>query len=729
MLNLSSYPLKENEVSLLTKGLKFIPKPSKPNKEVVREAFENFSRRIKLAEFFSHSKDTEREPKLFHPKSNWVPPDVLLNPEIIENLNELKNDIENVSLSQQETNLTKDELKAIKSLRNNKAIIIKPADKGSSTVIMNRADYLKEGYRQLSNEKHYKKLPKPIYPNVSKKISDTLDFLHSKNIINKKQLEYLDVPPNPRDRKFYLLPKIHKEKNTWGDGGRIPPGRPIVSDCSSDTYRISEYIDHFLGPLAITHDSYVRDTPNFLEKLSSINPAPDSLLITLDVDSLYTNIDNQDGFEAVKESFNKNPDPKRPDKQILELLKICLENNDFTFNDEWFLQVGGTAMGKKFAPNYANLFMAKWEQEALSKCPKQPQFYLRYLDDIFIIWPHSREDFNNFFEILNSHHPNITLKSCIAEKSIDFLDVTIFKGPQFNSKGILDTKVYFKPTDTHELLHKSSYHPKHTFKGIVQSQIIRFYRICNNTSDFDNACSILFRTLKHRGYAPRFLRTMKKETLLRLQPNGKSSKCNKARCKTCPHITETNSILSTQNTLVPLKENLNCQSEGVVYAIKCSNCKAMYVGETSRKLHERFTEHRSNINTKKSGPVAKHFNEICPNMDFLTITPLEHVQRKILDTFMGLLDRVDILALLQREQYWIKKLKTIAPFGLNKRREIPPPIPFALQFSDQAADINKLVKTFYEKFRLQRFGTFLRYQFVSAYKRNKNLKDMLISAS
>ena len=112
--------------------------------------------------------------------------------------------------------------------------------------------------------------------------------------------------------------------------------------------------------------------------------------------------------------------------------------------------------------------------------------------------------------------------------------------------------------------------------------------------------------------------------------------------------------------------------------------QAMYVGETSRKLHKRFTEHRSNINTKKSGPVAKHFNEICPNMDFLTITPLEHVQRK--NTFMGLLDRVDILALLQREQYWIKKIKTIAPFGLNKRREIPPPIPFALQFSDQAAE-------------------------------------------
>ena len=102
----------------------------------------------------------------------------------------------------------------------------------------------------------------------------------------------------------------------------------------------------------------------------------------------------------------------------------------------------------------------------------------------------------------------------IAEKSIDFLDVNIFKAPQFNLKGILDTKVYIKPTDTHKLLHKSSYHPKHTFKGIVQSQIIRFYK-SNNTSDFDNACSILFRTLKHRGLCPKVPKNNEKRNIIK----------------------------------------------------------------------------------------------------------------------------------------------------------------------------------------------------------------------
>ena len=73
----------------------------------------------------------------------------------------------------------------------------------------------------------------------------------------------------------------------------------------------------------------------------------------------------------------------------MDLLKLSLENNYFIFNDDWYLQISGTAMGKKFAPNYANIFMAKWEEEALKQARKQPLVYFRFLDDIFIIWTHS----------------------------------------------------------------------------------------------------------------------------------------------------------------------------------------------------------------------------------------------------------------------------------------------------------------------------------------------------
>ena len=152
---------------------------------------------------------------------------------------------------------------------------------------------------------------------------------------------------------MYLLPKIHKDRKVWPGEGKVLPGRPIIADCGSESYTSAEYIDHFLAPLAKQHKSYLKDTNDFINKIAEIEAKEGAFIATIDVDSLYTNIDNTNGLEAVKQIFNKNPDPNKPDKEILELLKINLENNVPTT----YLQTWGTSMGKKFAPNYANLFL------------------------------------------------------------------------------------------------------------------------------------------------------------------------------------------------------------------------------------------------------------------------------------------------------------------------------------------------------------------------------------
>ena len=204
------------------------------------------------------------------------------------------------------------------------------------------------------------------------------------------------------------------------------------------------------------------------------NTIPENaLLITLDVDSLYTNIQTEERLKAVRNSFGNNQQCLRPDEEILKLLELCLKSNDFQFNNQWYLQISGTTMGKKFAPNYANIFMAQLEQEVLQKAQEFPLTYWRFLDDIFLICPHSKAEFQEFFELMNNHNDFIKLKCTINEKSIEFLDITVFKEPEFQSEQILDTKVYFKSTDTHELLHKLSFPPTHTFKGIRISQITR----------------------------------------------------------------------------------------------------------------------------------------------------------------------------------------------------------------------------------------------------------------
>lgn len=76
----------------------------------------------------------------------------------------------------------------------------------------------------------------------------------------------------------------------------MPPGRPICSDCSSESYHIASYLDFHLNPLSKVHPSYLRDTPDFLAKLKNIRLSESDILFTMDVESLYTNIETEKGL-------------------------------------------------------------------------------------------------------------------------------------------------------------------------------------------------------------------------------------------------------------------------------------------------------------------------------------------------------------------------------------------------------------------------------------------------
>ena len=88
---------------------------------------------------------------------------------------------------------------------------------------------------------------------------------------------------------------------------------------------------------------------------------------------------------------------------------------------------------------------------------------------------------------------------------------------------------------------------------------------------------------------------------------GGMSACRRGRCVTCPHINNTSKLVGPKG-YVDIKENFTCTSEGAVYAIECKRCGSLYVGETGRKLSERFREHRRNVlNDKSDNEVAYHF--------------------------------------------------------------------------------------------------------------------------
>src|SRR5690606_22067397 len=82
-------------------------------------------------------------------------------------------------------------------------------------------------------------------------------------------------------------------------------------------------------------------------------------------------------------------------------------------------------MGTSVAPTYANIFMGWLEEKILHSFRLQPLVYLRYLDDIFITWPHGRSLLQTFIDHANFLHNTIKFTANISNSEIAFLDVLI----------------------------------------------------------------------------------------------------------------------------------------------------------------------------------------------------------------------------------------------------------------------------------------------------------------
>ena len=102
-----------------------------------------------------------------------------------------------------------------------------------------------------------------------------------------------------------------------------------------------------------------------------------------------------------------------------------LKYNIFQFDEKTFKQVRGTALGAKFAPSYAILFMDDLKERILNSSEKKPMIWWRYIDDIFFIWEHGEESLEKFLNKLNSFHPTIKFTAEYSKETINFLDVNI----------------------------------------------------------------------------------------------------------------------------------------------------------------------------------------------------------------------------------------------------------------------------------------------------------------
>ena len=95
--------------------------------------------------------------------------------------------------------------------------------------------------------------------------------------------------------------------------------------------------------------------------------------------------------------------------------------------------------------------------------------------------------------------------------------------------------------------------------------------------------------------------------------NYKTSKCDKINCKICNFVFKYNFITLKNNLLIPMKDNANCDSCGIIYIIICVKCKSYYIGESSKSARTRLLQHIYNI--KKFKPFLKIFSEVADHFN------------------------------------------------------------------------------------------------------------------
>ena len=644
-------------------------------------------------------------------------------------------------------NLSPREYASLRILRNSTLITIKPADKNLGIVILDTNDYVQECIRQLSSTT-YRRVA--MFPeSLSLQLQNlTIKFKNDISQLSRSLLNYLTPSGKKRIPRFYGLPKIHKQPPP---GNNIPPIRPIVSHKDSLLCHSAKFIDHILQPLARSYNDYLHNSTELVHKLSTLYIKEEVVLVSMDIISLFPSIPQSECIKVIHDEMYKHQELIISDPNfITQLLELNMYNNYFTFAKFTFHQTTGTTMGASYSPTVANIFMSVFFRKFFKTTTQKPLFFSRYIDDIFMIWP-KKYCLATFLESLNKYHPNIKFTTTTSDNTIDFLDLTIFKGPHFATTQLLDTKTFQKPSNLYQYLHFNSFHPKSVFKGIIIGECIRYIRTNSQQINYESQIALLKQRLQHRNYPLKFINKQiqkvhyhNRENFIKseLKPNNIISKpifkcpkpprfsllkkvvlenyhriqkfidtplfvalkhktlscylvkskhhateednnyinqnckissptinqpriqpmvistqlikpttCKHSRCATCSHFNNATHFKSNKtNKVYKIRSSFSCSSRNIIYLITCKKCKKQYVGSTEKTLRERINHHRSTIIRKERRYISKHFN---------------FVDHQITDLSVQIIDSTSSDKLHSLEQYWIKTLQTIIPFGLN----------------------------------------------------------------
>nr|CAH8856951.1 unnamed protein product [Trichobilharzia regenti] len=271
---------------------------------------------------------------------------------------------------------------------------------------------------------------------------------------------------------------------------------------NSTCHGVAKWLNELLQPLnkkAVNQS--VKDVFEFIANVDDIN-LNEKQMLSLNVASLFTNVPLMETAEfTCQQILEKQIDIRIPVISLKELLLRCTMNVHFIFNNLYYRQIDGIAMGSPLGPISADFFLARIENGPSKQVIEKTDSYFRYVDDTFIILD-VKADKNEMLKKFNDTHPSLIF-TCEAEHDcrLHFLDVQLSR----REDGSLKRDVYRKHTSVGQCTHFLSFVPIRYKINLVRCLTNRARRICTDDS-LANELEYIQNTLVYMGYPSRFVR-------------------------------------------------------------------------------------------------------------------------------------------------------------------------------------------------------------------------------
>ena len=559
---------------------------------------------------------------------------------------------------QRTSNLEKKERVALKELKKDKSLIIKPSDKDKQFVVAKKTTYVEHVSKLLSDTKTYEHVNKNPISHMTKNVENVIDIMSKKYPILSDAKPYL-----PRLPEFYCLYKTHKNKDP-------PPCRPVTSQVDSPAERLGAVVNHILQQLMSFLPGNLLNSQHLREEVRNVQVDPSTILFTADVTSLYTNVPLEHGVEVITKFVGEKSDEINMLGIDLDdfgvLLKLVTESGYFRFDEHFYRQIDGLGMGVRAAPPFAIIYVYLTVEKPLLECDFEysvvspaansipttvPHLWKRYVDDCFGTLTGNLQDVDKLFEYVNSLNPSIQFTHEASRESVDFLDMTLR----------LDTgnreiayELFVKPSNKGIFLNYTSAHPMSMIRNTAKGEVRRAINSGSSPHYENQGIMKIERMLSENGYPTEVITSIVREV--------QSEKLNKAHDISPPEIVNTekvdkqylclpyvseqhkrkvytilrkNDMLKntrvifkpgnklknhlTRTALNPTQCNrrsektcydcgLSCMVKNVVYQLTCTLCSETYVGETGRFKRSRCWEHfKSARDGKRDTAMGRHY--------------------------------------------------------------------------------------------------------------------------